>query len=87
MKIFHALALSSILGASLVLAQAPAPSKTPAPAPKAVKAAPASAPTAAEIGDAKAKGLVWANLNTKVYHFFHRLNLRHNQEWQIHDGS
>lgn len=26
------------------------------------------APTAAEIADAKAKGLVWVNLNTKVYH-------------------
>ena len=34
----------------------------------AAKAAPAAAPTAAEIADAKAKGLVWVNLNTKVYH-------------------
>jgi hypothetical protein len=32
------------------------------------KVAPKTAPTAAEIADAKAKGLVWANLNTKVYH-------------------
>jgi len=37
---------------------------------KAVKAkAPATPPpTAAEIADAKAKGMVWVNLNTKVYH-------------------
>ena len=69
MKILHALALSTILSASLVLAQAPAPSKAPAPAAKAAKAAPAPAPSAADIASAKAKGLVWANLNTKVYHF------------------
>jgi hypothetical protein len=34
----------------------------------ATKAAAKVAPTAAEIADAKAKGLVWVNLNTKVYH-------------------
>jgi hypothetical protein len=30
--------------------------------------APAVMPTDAEIADAKAKGMVWANENTKVYH-------------------
>jgi hypothetical protein len=67
MRLFHALALSSIVGASLIMAQTPAPAKsTPAPA---AKAAPAPAPSAADIAEAKAKGLVWVNLNTKVYHF------------------
>src|SRR6476659_5523457 len=33
---------------------------------KAVEAAPA--PTAQEIADAKAKGMVWVNTSTKVYH-------------------
>jgi hypothetical protein len=36
--------------------------------PAAGTAAPKPAPTAAEIADAKAKGLVWVNLNSKVYH-------------------
>jgi hypothetical protein len=35
--------------------------------PKATKPA-STAPTAAEIADAKAKGLVWVNTSTKVYH-------------------
>ena len=69
MKILRVLALCSIFGASLILAQAPTPSQPTPPASKTAKAAPAPAPTAAEISDAKAKGLVWANLNTKVYHF------------------
>jgi hypothetical protein len=34
---------------------------------KTTKAA-AAKPTAAEIADAKAKGMVWVNTNTKVYH-------------------
>jgi hypothetical protein len=73
MKFLHALALSSVLGASLVVAQTPAPSATSTPAPaktaKAAKPAPAPAPSAAEIADAKTKGLVWANLNSKIYHY------------------
>ncbi len=68
MKILHVLALGTILSASLVLAQAPTP-KAAAPAAKSAKAAPAPAPSAADVASAKAKGLVWANLNTKVYHF------------------
>ena len=41
-----------------------------APATKTAKAAKAAVvmPTDAEIADAKAKGMVWANENTKVYH-------------------
>jgi hypothetical protein len=50
------------------MAQAPA-AKTEAKSStkkKAVEAAPA--PTAQEITDAKAKGMVWANTSSKVYH-------------------
>jgi hypothetical protein len=48
----------------------PVPSwgQAPAAKPVASKPAPKPAPTAAEIADARSKGLVWANLNTKVYH-------------------
>jgi hypothetical protein len=64
-------------------APAPAKAAAPAPAPApaaaaapAAKAAPAKAaktpppppPNAGDIASAKAKGLVWLNLNTKVYH-------------------
>lgn len=50
-------------------AQTTAPAKATAPAGKATKAAPAkAAPTASDIADAKSKGLVWVNLNTRVYH-------------------
>jgi len=35
---------------------------------KVAKAPATPPPTAAEIADAKAKGMVWVNLNTKVYH-------------------
>ena len=35
---------------------------------KATKAAAPAAPTDAEIADAKAKGLVWVNTDSKVYH-------------------
>jgi hypothetical protein len=74
MKSLHLLALSSLLCAGLVLAQTtPTPgSKTTTPAAPA-KTTPAKSPAApppssADIASAKAKGLVWVNLNTKVYH-------------------
>lgn len=67
MKILSVLALSAVLGSGMVLAQAPAATPT-APA-KTAKPAPAPPPSAADIANAKAKGLVWANLNTKVYHY------------------
>ena len=63
MKILHTLALGTILSASLVLAQAPAP-KPAAPAAKSAKAAPAPPPSAADIASAKAKGLVWRSRET-----------------------
>ena len=48
-------------------AQAPAPSAKKTSAPK-EKAAVTAAPTEKEIADAKAKGLVWVNTNSKAYH-------------------
>ena len=74
MKSLHMLALSSLLCAGLVLAQTtPATgSKTTTPAPAAKTTTPktpaAPPPSSADITNAKAKGLVWVNLNTKVYH-------------------
>jgi len=73
MKALHLLALGSVLSASLVFAQSTAtpPAKT-APAttkPAAKTTAPKTPPpSASDIADAKAKGLVWFNNNTKVYH-------------------
>jgi len=69
MKILSILALGSVLSAGVVLAQAPATPSAPTATTKAAKPAAAPAPSAADIASAKAKGLVWANLNTKVYHF------------------
>jgi uncharacterized iron-regulated membrane protein len=74
MKSLHMLALSSLLCSGLVLAQTTPSTTTPAtttkPAAKtAAQKAPATPPpSAADIAAAKAKGLVWANKNTKVYH-------------------
>lgn len=72
---FTKLILTATIGAMFALSSnamamqaAPAPAaKTPAP--KAKTMAPAmAAPSASEIADAKAKGMVWVNLGTKVYH-------------------
>jgi hypothetical protein len=72
--------LSLAAAAALAAAAQPTPapkdaakstvSKTTATAAKtkAPKVEAAPAPTAAEIADAKTKGLVWVNLNTKVFH-------------------
>ena len=78
MKNILTIATTSILAAGLSLsafAQATATAPVAAPAKAAaakttdkVKAAVMPAPTAQEIADAKSKGMVWANLNTKVYH-------------------
>jgi hypothetical protein len=69
MKILQMFALGAALSASLVLAQAPAAPATGSTAkPAAVAKTKAAPPTAADIAAAKAKGLVWVNLNTKVYH-------------------
>jgi hypothetical protein len=48
--------------------KAPAPATPPAKAAAAKPAVKAAGPTAQEIADAKAKGLVWVNTSTKVYH-------------------
>jgi hypothetical protein len=63
-----ALATASLLslGAVSLSAQATA-TATATKAPK-VKAPAAPAPSAADIADATSKGMVWVNLNTKVYH-------------------
>jgi hypothetical protein len=63
--------LSLVLVAAMLGGMAPvAMSAQTAPdSSKAMKAmTPATMPTDAEIADAKAKGMVWANMNTKVYH-------------------
>ena len=67
MKLYRCLALGSVLGLSLILAQTPAISQ--APAASAASKSAKTAPSAADIANAKAKGLVWANLNTKIYHY------------------
>jgi hypothetical protein len=74
MKSIHLLALGSLLGASLVLAQTTPSSSTPAKPATATstsKAKPAATPppSADDIASAKAKGMVWVNTNTKVYHY------------------
>jgi len=63
-----ALATATLLsiGAVSLEAQATATATT-TKAPK-MKAPATPPPTAAEIADAQAKGMVWVNLNTKVYH-------------------
>jgi hypothetical protein len=58
-----ALAVALIFSGSAVAFQAPkqAPAKT-------TKAATTPAPSGKDIADAQAKGLVWVNMSTKVYH-------------------
>jgi hypothetical protein len=67
----YALALSFTAVAGLPVASF-ALQATPAPAAaaptKPAKPAKTGAATADQIADAKSKGLVWVNLNTKVYH-------------------
>jgi uncharacterized cupredoxin-like copper-binding protein len=69
-RILYAAILILTCGAlsGVAIAQATTPAtEAPAKTAKASKAV-AAMPTDAEIADAKAKGLVWANTNTKVYH-------------------
>jgi hypothetical protein len=72
MQLLNRILTSAALTASLALpfaavAQTPAPKTTPT-TPATTKTTKSAPPTAAEIADAKAKGLVWCNKNTKVYH-------------------
>lgn len=62
-------AIATLIGGAIapnasLFAQTPATKSTT----KAPKASATPAPTAAEIADAKSKGMVWVNLNSKVYH-------------------
>jgi hypothetical protein len=57
-----ALAAALMFSVSAVAFQASTTAKTT------TKAATAAAPSAQDIADAKAKGLVWVNTSTKVYH-------------------
>jgi hypothetical protein len=66
-RVLYAVILILTCGAFSGVAIAQATTEAPAKTGQASKAA-AAMPTDAEIADAKAKGLVWANTNTKVYH-------------------
>ena len=68
MKKITILALGSVLSASLLICQTPPAPTSATHAKTTTTKASTPPPSAAEIADAKAKGLVWANLNTKVYH-------------------
>jgi len=69
MKLSKLMLSSAAVAAALMITtpvmRAQATATATAPAKKATKAAP---PTDAEISDASAKGMVWVNKNTKVYH-------------------
>lgn len=69
-KMIHLLVLAAFaLAVPSFGAQAgAAKATTAAKATAAKKVEAVTPPTAAEIADAKAKGLVWVNTNTKVYH-------------------
>lgn len=62
-------ALAAALSLSVPgMAQAPATKTAEVKTPKATKAEVTPAPTAGEIAAAKAKGMVWVNTSSKVYH-------------------
>jgi len=64
-RLLSAAALTAVLSLPFtVVAQTPAPAAEKTKKAKTV----AAAPTAAEIADAKAKGMVWVNTGTGVYH-------------------
>ncbi|WP_109485827.1 signal protein [Occallatibacter savannae] len=68
MKMLRFLVLGFVASGLLSVAQSTAP-PSPASQTKSAKAkVQADHPSASDIADAKAKGLVWVNLNTKVYH-------------------
>jgi hypothetical protein len=54
--------------AAALCAQTTAAKKEPAKQSEAKKATPAGAPSQADIDAAKAKGMVWVNLNSGIYH-------------------
>ncbi|MBS1873825.1 MAG: signal protein [Acidobacteria bacterium] len=68
MTLTKKLLLNAALAASLLIPAQTFGAPAPADAKKTAAKAATAAPTAAEIADAKSKGMVWVNLNTKVYH-------------------
>jgi len=70
MKSLKTLLASSALAAALMFSQSAPAFQAPkqAPAKTTTKAAATPAPTNKDIADAQAKGLVWVNTSTKVYH-------------------
>jgi hypothetical protein len=71
MKTLSTVLLTAALGMFLVAgnsAMAGQPAKSAAKTTSTDKKATPAAPTAQEIADAKAKGMVWVNTSTKVYH-------------------
>ena len=68
MKKIRALATMAAMCLTLSFPMSSWSMQTPASKPAASKGAKMTPPTAAEIADAKAKGMVWANTSTKVYH-------------------
>jgi hypothetical protein len=68
MKKVHKIAVTAAMVLTVSVPFSSWAAQAPAAKPAASQPAHKPPPTAAEIADAKAKGLVWANLNTKVYH-------------------
>jgi len=67
MKLRYAILALAVAAGMTLSAQTPAP-KTDTKTSAATKKEVMPPPTAAQIADAKTKGMVWVNLNTKVYH-------------------
>lgn len=65
---FRLLIASSALAAALLFPEGAAAFQAKDAPSKTAKAAATSAPSDKDIADAKAKGLVWVNTSTKVYH-------------------
>lgn len=59
---------STSLAAALMFSSSAVAFQTSTTAKTTTKVAAAAAPSAQEVADAKAKGLVWVNTSTKVYH-------------------
>jgi hypothetical protein len=71
MRLRSVMIMALIAGLVAISGLAQAPATAPADQNKMAKkkaVEPSAAPTAAEIANAKAKGMVWVNTSTKVYH-------------------
>ncbi len=67
-RLFKLLIASSVLASALLCPEAALAFQTKDAPSKTTKAAAKSAPSDKDIADAKARGDVWLNTNTKVYH-------------------